>query len=95
MQNELTISARGEFMPESQIRKLLPLAYKAEDEGVKIYRLNIGRLDLRTPEKALNALKDINRKTLEYSPFQGYRSLRRALTTMNAIRLSWIPMTLS
>lgn len=42
MNNELSISARGINMPESPIRKIAPLAYAAEDEGVKIYRLNIG-----------------------------------------------------
>ena len=79
MQNELQISTRGVQMPESPIRKFAPLAYKAEDEGVKIYRLNIGQPDLPTPQKALDALKEVNRKTLEYSPSQGYRSLRNAL----------------
>ena len=79
MQNELQISVRGIDMPESPIRKLAPLAYKAEDEGVKIYRLNIGQPDLPTPQKALDALKEVDRKTLEYSPSQGYRSLRNAL----------------
>ena len=43
-------------MPASPIRKLAPLAYAAEDEGVKIYRLNIGQPDLPTPQKALDAL---------------------------------------
>lgn len=66
-------------MPESPIRKLAPLAYKAEDEGVKIYRLNIGQPDLPTPQKALDALKNVGRSTLEYSPSQGYHSLRKAL----------------
>ena len=66
-------------MPESPIRKLAPLAYKAEDEGVKIYRLNIGQPDLPTPQKALDVLKCVDRTTLEYSPSQGYRSLREAL----------------
>lgn len=79
MYNELQISARGIEMPESPIRKLAPLAYKAEDVGVKIYRLNIGQPDLPTPQKALDALKEVDRKTLEYSPSQGYRSLRKAL----------------
>lgn len=79
MNNKLTISNRGIEMPESPIRKLAPLAYKAEDEGVKIYRLNIGQPDLPTPQKALDCLKEIDRKTLEYSPSQGYRSLRQAL----------------
>lgn len=79
MQNELQISQRGIDMPASPIRKLAPLAYAAEDEGVKIYRLNIGQPDLPTPQKALDALKEVDRKTLEYSPSQGYRSLREAL----------------
>lgn len=79
MNKELSISTRGIQMPESPIRKLAPLAYKAEDEGVKIYRLNIGQPDLPTPQKALDCLKEIDRTTLEYSPSQGYRSLRQAL----------------
>lgn len=76
MQEKLQISQRGIDMPASPIRKLAPLAYKAEDEGVKIYCLNIGQPDLPTPQKVLYALKDVDRKTLEYSPSQGYRSLR-------------------
>lgn len=47
-------------MPESPIRKLTPLAYNAEDEGVKIYRLNIGQPDLPTPQMALDALKNVD-----------------------------------
>lgn len=66
-------------MPQSPIRKLALLAYDAEDRGMKIYRLNIGQLDLPTPQKALDVLKSIDRKTLEYSPSPGYRSLRQAL----------------
>ena len=46
---------------------------------MKIYRLNIGQPDLPTPQKALDALKNVDRSTLEYSPSQGYRSLRKAL----------------
>ena len=79
MQLESQISKRGIDMPQSPIRKLAPLAYDAEDRGVKIYRLNIGQPDLPTPQKALDVLKSIDRKTLEYSPSQGYRSLRQAL----------------
>lgn len=77
--NQLQISQRGIEMPASPIRKLAPLAYEAEDRGVKIYRLNIGQPDLPTPQKALDALKNVDRKTLEYSPSQGYKSLRKAL----------------
>ena len=77
--NDLQISQRGVEMPASPIRKLAPLAYAAEDRGVKIYRLNIGQPDLPAPQKALDVLKHVDRKTLEYSPSQGYRSLRKAL----------------
>lgn len=77
--NLLQISDRGLAMPESPIRKLAPLAYRAESKGVKIYRLNIGQPDLPTPPKALDVLKNIKRLTLEYSPSQGYLSLREAL----------------
>lgn len=79
MNTKLQISQRGVEMPESPIRKLAPLAYKAEDRGVKIYRLNIGQPDLPTPQKALDVLKNVDRQTLEYSPSQGYYSLRQAL----------------
>ena len=75
MNNELSISARGINMPEPPIRKLAPLAYAAEDEGVKIYRLNIGQPDLPTPQKALDALKNVDRSTLEYSPSQKVTAL--------------------
>lgn len=73
------ISRRGEEMPLSPIRKLAPLAVEAEKRGVKIFRLNIGQPDIPTPQKALDALKDVDRKVLEYSPSQGTLSLREAL----------------
>lgn len=66
-------------MPSSPIRKLAPLAEEAERRGLKIYRLNIGQPDIPTPQKAMDALKNIDRKVLEYSPSQGMLSLRRAL----------------
>ena len=71
LKDELQISQRGIEMPASPIRKLAPLAYAAEDKGVKIYRLNIGQPDLPTPQKALDMLKTVDRTTLEYSPSQG------------------------
>ena len=79
MNKDLQISIRGNEMPESPIRKLTPLAEKAENDGVFIYKLNIGQPDLPTPQKALKALKNIDREILEYSPSQGYASLRKAL----------------
>ena len=74
-----TISNRGAEMPYSPIRKLAPLAAEAEKRGVKIYKLNIGQPDIPTPQKALDVLKNVDRKVLEYSPSQGYLSLRKAL----------------
>ena len=52
-------------MPSSPIRKLAPLAAQARARGVKIYQLNIGQPDIPTPQKALDALKNIDRKVLE------------------------------
>ena len=66
-------------MPSSPIRKLAPLAVAAKKEGVKVYHLNIGQPDLPTPQKGLDALKAVTRKTLEYSPSEGYPGLREKL----------------
>ena len=66
-------------MPESPIRKLVPLADAAKRRGVKVYHLNIGQPDLATPQQGLDALRNIDRKVLEYSPSDGYRSLREKL----------------
>ena len=73
------ISQRGMIIPASPIRKLTPFADSAKAEGVKVYHLNIGRPDLPTPQKALDALKKIGRRTLEYSPSNGIKPLRDAL----------------
>ena len=75
------ISSRGTQMPSSPIRKLAPLANAAKAQGVKVYHLNIGQPDLPTPEKGLEALKHVTRKTLEYSPSEGYLSLRQKMVT--------------
>lgn len=63
-------------MPQSPIRKLVPLADRAKERGVKVYHLNIGQPDLNTPKVALEAIKNIDRNILEYSPSDGYKSLR-------------------
>ena len=73
------ISQRAEEMPASPIRKLVPLAEAAKARGIKIYHLNIGQPDVHTPQIGLDALKHIDRKVLEYSPSDGYRSLREKL----------------
>ena len=74
-----SISNRAVAMPESPIRKLVPLADAAKRRGVKVYHLNIGQPDLPTPQEGLDALRNIDRKVLEYSPSDGYRSLREKL----------------
>ena len=66
-------------MPESPIRRLAPLAEAAKSRGIKVYYLNIGQPDIETPQVGLDALKCINRKVLEYSPSDGFRSLREKL----------------
>ena len=73
------ISVRGCEMPESPIRKLAPLAFEAKQRGVHVYHLNIGQPDLPTPQKALDAIRNIDRTILEYSPSQGYLSYRTKL----------------
>ena len=70
------ISSRGNTIPASPIRKLTPLADEAKRQGVKVYHLNIGQPDLPTPPQAIEALRKLDRKTLEYSPSDGYRPLR-------------------
>lgn len=73
------VSHRGEEMPASPIRRLVPLADKAMARGIKVYRLNIGQPDVPTPPEAFEALKKIDRKVLEYSPSAGLLSLRQKL----------------
>ncbi len=67
-------------MPESPIRKLAPLANAAKERGIHVYHLNIGQPDLPTPQSGLDVLKHLDRKVLEYSPSQGFRSYREKLT---------------
>ena len=73
------ISDRGIAMPASPIRKLVPLANRAKERGVKVYHLNIGQPDIATPQVALDAIRNIDRKILEYSPSEGNMSFRKKL----------------
>lgn len=66
-------------MPESPIRKLVPYATAAKAAGKKVYHLNIGQPDIETPEVALNAVKNLDRKVIEYSNSEGYASYREGL----------------
>ena len=73
------VSQRGDEMPASPIRRLVPLANAARRKGIKVYALNIGQPDIPTPQEGLDALKHIDRRVLEYSPSEGMLSLREKL----------------
>ena len=74
------ISIRGRRMPESPIRKLAPYADIAKKEGRKVYHLNIGQPDIKTPEVALQAVKNADISVLEYSHSAGFESYRTKLS---------------
>lgn len=73
------ISKKGFAMPESPIRKLVPYAEKAIKSGKEVIHLNIGQPDIETPEVALNAIKNMDRKVIEYSHSAGFESYRKGL----------------
>ena len=73
------ISHKGQSMPESPIRKLVPFAEAAEARGISIHQLNIGQPDIKTPQAALNAVKDADIEVLSYSHSAGFLSYREKL----------------
>lgn len=75
------ISQRGQIMPPSPIRKLVPFAEAAKKKGVTVYHLNIGQPDIETPQPVLDAVRHSDFKILEYSHSAGNESYRRKLTT--------------
>ena len=74
------VSVKGQQMPESPIRKLVPYAEIAKKKGHKVYHLNIGQPDIKTPEVALKAVKNADIKVLEYSHSAGFESYRTKLS---------------
>lgn len=74
-----SISEKGKLMPASPIRKLVPFAEEAKKKGIKVYHLNIGQPDIPTPEVALNAVRNLDLKVIEYSHSAGNESYRRKL----------------
>jgi aspartate aminotransferase len=74
------ISTKGGLMPLSPIRKLVPFAEKAKKEGVKVFHLNIGQPDIKTPNVALDAIKNSNLEVLEYSRSEGSETYRKKLS---------------
>ncbi len=75
------LSERGRTMPASPIRKLVPYAEEAKKKGRKVYHLNIGQPDIKTPDSALNAIRNLDKTVIEYSHSAGYESYRRKLAT--------------
>ena len=74
------VSNKGKKMPESPIRKLVPYADIAKKKGNKVYHLNIGQPDIKTPEVAMNSIKNLDIKVLEYSHSAGFESYRTKLS---------------
>ncbi len=75
----LEISQRGQAMPASPIRKLVPYAEAAKKRGTKVYHLNIGQPDIETPKMVLDAVRNSHFKVLEYSHSAGNESYRKKL----------------
>src|SRR4051812_6585175 len=75
----LAISHRGQAMPASPIRKLVPFAEAAKKKGIHVYHLNIGQPDIETPKMVLDAVRNSNFTILEYSHSAGNESYRRKL----------------
>ncbi|HEX8277442.1 MAG TPA: aminotransferase class I/II-fold pyridoxal phosphate-dependent enzyme, partial [Segetibacter sp.] len=75
----LTISHRGQVMPSSPIRKLVPYAEAAKKKGIHVYHLNIGQPDIETPKMILDAVRNSDFTILEYSHSAGNESYRRKL----------------
>ncbi len=73
------ISSKGKAMPESPIRKLAPFAEKAAKEGKHIFHLNIGQPDIKTPDVALEAVRNHKLDVLAYSHSAGFESFRKKL----------------
>jgi len=74
-----SISDKGKAMPSSPIRKLAPYADEAKRKGRKVYHLNIGQPDIPTPDVALNAIRNLGSRVIEYSHSAGNESYRRKL----------------
>jgi len=74
-----TISKKGQMMPASPIRRLVPYAEEAKKKGRNVFHLNIGQPDIQTPEVAREAVKNMSDKVIEYSHSAGHESYRRKL----------------
>lgn len=75
------ISVKGLNMPESPIRKLVPYAEEAKKRGTKVYHLNIGQPDIKTPQMALDAVKNNSIEVLAYARSEGSETYRKKLAS--------------
>jgi Aspartate/tyrosine/aromatic aminotransferase len=73
------ISLKGQNMPQSPIRKLVPFAEDAKKRGVSVFHLNIGQPDIKTPQIALDAVKNNTIETLSYARSEGSETYRTKL----------------
>lgn len=73
------IAHRGDMMPPSPIRKLVPFAEAAKKRGTKVFHLNIGQPDIETPKAIMDAVRHADMKVLEYSHSAGFESYRKKL----------------
>ncbi|WP_044399870.1 pyridoxal phosphate-dependent aminotransferase [Lacinutrix sp. Hel_I_90] len=74
-----SISNKGQAMPQSPIRKLMPYAEKAYTQGKTVYHLNIGQPDIKTPQIALDAVKIHSLEILSYTRSEGSEDYRRKI----------------
>ncbi len=75
-----SVSKRGVDMPQSPIRKLVPISEKAKERGIKVYHLNIGQPDIHTPQEAFDAVKNFDEKVAAYTHSAGTPEYRSKLT---------------
>ncbi len=80
------ISLKATIMPESPIRKLVPYAEKAKKAGKHVYHLNIGQPDIESPKVAIEAIKNIDLKVIEYSHSAGFESYREKLAEKYSVQ---------
>lgn len=73
------LSSKGQVMPSSPIRKLVPFAETAKKNGTHVFHLNIGQPDIETPSQVIQKIQKIDRKVIEYSHSAGFQSYRNGL----------------
>ena len=78
------ISQKGLKMPQSPIRKLVPFAEEAKKKGVNVLHLNIGQPDIKTPQVALDAVKNNDIEVLAYSRTEGSETYREKIAAYYA-----------